>query len=220
MNNKIKISLAINIIIVILTIFASVIMFTGFKFMPGGYKLESTKLGMLRLFTVQSNMFMGIVSAIFAFKEIQILLGKKEEISTKMYVLKLMSTTAVGLTFATVFGYLGIIVPGGIVELLKNSNLFFHLIIPLLAMIVFITLERTDKVKFKYTLFGLIPTLLYGIFYATNVLIHIENGKVDPLYDWYWFVQGGVWQMAIVIPLMLVVTYVITLILWRINRKK
>ena len=217
---KTKISLAINIIIVVLTIFAAVIMFTGIKFMEGGYHVESTKLGLLRLFTVQSNLFMGIVAAIFAFKEIRILKGKEKEISTKMYVIKLMSTTAVGLTFLTVFGYLGIIVPGGVIELLKNSNLFFHLLIPVLSMINFAIFERTNKLKFRYTLFGLIPTIVYGIFYATNVLIHMENGKVSPTYDWYWFVQGGIWQMAIVVPLMLAVTYVISLILWRINRKK
>ena len=87
-------------------------------------------------------------------------------------------------------------------------------------MINFAIFERTNKLKFRYSLFGLIPTLVYGIFYATNVLIHMENGKVDSIYDWYWFVQGGVWQMAFVIPLMLVVTYIISLILWRINKKK
>ena len=217
---KTKISLVINIIIVILTIFAAIIMFAGIKFMEGGYHVEeSTKLGLLKLFTVQSNLFMGIVSAIFAFKEIQVLKGKKEEISTKMYVIKLMSTTAVSLTFLTVFGYLGIIVPGGVIELLKNSNLFFHLLIPVLSIITFAIFERTNKLKFKNTLFGLIPTLVYGVFYATNVLIHMENGKIDPIYDWYWFVQGRAWQMAFVIPLMLIVTYAIAVILWRINRE-
>ena len=60
---NIKISLAINIIIVVFTIAASIIMFTGFKFMHG-YEtvLESTKIGMLRFFTVDSNIFMGIVA--------------------------------------------------------------------------------------------------------------------------------------------------------------
>lgn len=219
MKTKLKISLIINIIIVALTIFSAVIMFTGIKFMEGGYKLESTKMGMLRFFTVQSNLFMGIVAAIFAVKEIKMLRGKNDEITSKMYALKLMSTSAVGLTFLTVFAYLGPITPGGVGQLLKNSNLFFHLIIPVLSMIGFAVFERTNKLKFKYTLLGIIPTLLYEIYYATNVLIHMENGKVSSMYDWYWFAQGGVLQMAIVIPLMLFVTYIICLILWRINRK-
>ena len=53
---NIKISLAINICIFIFTILASIIMFTGFKFMHGtDIVLESTKLGMFRFFTVDSN---------------------------------------------------------------------------------------------------------------------------------------------------------------------
>lgn len=60
---NIKLSLIVNILIFLFTIFASVVMFTGFKFMTG-YEtiLESTKIGMLRFFTVQSNLFMGIVA--------------------------------------------------------------------------------------------------------------------------------------------------------------
>ena len=49
---SIKISLIINILVVLMTIFASVVMFTGFRFMTG-YEpyLESTKIGMFRFFT-------------------------------------------------------------------------------------------------------------------------------------------------------------------------
>ena len=72
------ISLIINIIVVLLTLIASIIMFTGFKFMYG-YEplLETTKIGMLKFFTVQSNLFMGIVSLLFAIKEVKLLKEKK-----------------------------------------------------------------------------------------------------------------------------------------------
>ena len=72
---------------------------------------------------------MGIVALIFVIKEIKLLNGKLDEISNKVYALKLMATVSVGLTFFTVFGYLGPIAEGGILSLLKNSNLFLHLII-------------------------------------------------------------------------------------------
>ena len=122
---KIKISLTLNILIVLMTIAACIIMFTGFKFMHGYPTiLQSTKIGMLRFFTVQSNLFAGIVSLIFAIKEIQILRGKTSELSKRMYVLKLMSSTAVGLTFFVVFAYLGPITPYGVPALLMNANLF------------------------------------------------------------------------------------------------
>ena len=83
-----KISIIINIVIVFFTIVASIIMFTGFKFMYG-YEtvLESTKIGMLRFFNVESNQFMGIVALIFTVDEIKLLKEKIEDISTKIYIL-------------------------------------------------------------------------------------------------------------------------------------
>lgn len=220
-NNSIKISLIINFLIVIFTLFASVVMFTGFKFMHGQeIVLESTKIGMFRFFTVDSNIFMGIVALIFAIKEIQFLKGKIDYIPVKFFVLKLMGTVAVGLTFFVVFAYLEFIVDGGIAPLLMNSNLFLHLIIPVVSMLNFVLFERTDKLKFKYTFLGLIPTVVYAIYYLINVLIHMEDGKVSPKYDWYWFVQNGVWTAFIVVPLILLITYIISLLLWKVNKKR
>ena len=215
----IKISLCLNIIIVVLTIIASIIMFTGFKFMEDEMILTSTKIGMFRFFTVDSNVLMGLSALVFSIYEIKVLKGKLEEIPIKIYILKLMATVGVGLTFLTVFCYLGPISKGGIPSMLKNSNLFFHFIIPVLSILNFILFERTDKIKFKYTFMGVLPMMIYAIYYTINVLIHIENNKVFPKYDWYWFVQGGLWQIAIVIPLIFGGTYLISLILWRLNRK-
>ena len=203
-----KISLIINIIIFIFTIVASIIMFTGFKFMYG-YEtvLESTRIGMFRFFTVDSNLFMGIIALLFAIEEKKVLDGKKEEISTKMYVLKLMATTGVGLTFFVVFMYLGPIAKGGIPSMIMNSNLFFHLLIPVISMLNFMIFEKTNKLKFKHSFYGVIPMIVYGIYYLGNVLIHVENGKVSPKYDWYWFVQNGIWTAVIVVPMILIFTY-------------
>ena len=128
MNKKsIKISLVINIIIVLLTVFATIIMFTGFRFMHGSEPiLETTKFGVFKFFTVDSNVFMGIVSLAFIIEEIKLLRGKIKDITKTMYIFKLMSTTAVTITFLTVFLYLGPISDGGIISMLQNSNLFFQ----------------------------------------------------------------------------------------------
>ena len=221
MNKKLKISLTLNILIILMTIAACIIMFTGFKFMHAYPTiLQSTKIGMLRFFTVQSNLFAGIVSLIFAIKEIQNLRGKTSELSKRMYVLKLMSSTAVGLTFFVVFAYLGPITPYGVPALLMNANLFLHLIIPVLSILNFVCFERTDKLKFRNSFWGILPTVLYGIYYLTNVFIHMEEEKVSPVYDWYYFVQKGVWTAVIVVPVMLLITYIISLIIWRLNRSR
>lgn len=218
--NDIKISAVINIIIFILTILSSIIMFTGFKFMPGKEVLESTRIGMMKFFTVDSNIFMGIIALMFAIKDIQLLKGKISEISANMYVIKLMATVGVGLTFLTVFGYLGFVVDGGIVALLNNSNLFFHLLIPALSILIFVFCEKTDKLKLKHTFIGIIPVIMYAVFYLINVFIHMENGIVPIQFDWYGFARGGVWQIAIVFPLMLLIAYLISFTLWKINKKK
>ena len=160
---------------------------------------------------------MGIVSLIFAIEEIQILKNKKDYISKHTYILKLMATSAVGLTFFIVFAYLGPITEGGIISMLMNSNLFFHLIIPVIGILNFIFFEETDKIKFKDTFYGLIPTAIYEIYYMINVFIHMEDGKVSPIYDWYWFVQNGVWTAVIVAPMILLITYIICLIIWNLN---
>ena len=218
---SIKISLVVNILVVIMTIGACIAMFTGFKFMNGYDKiLESTGIGMLRFFTVQSNIFVGVISLLFAIKEIKFLKGIINDIPKNMYILKLMSTSAVGLTFFVVFTYLGPIAKDGIPSMLMNSNLFFHLLIPVISIFNFICFERTNRIKFKSVLYGIIPTFLYGIFYMINILIHMENGKVSPIYDWYWFVQKGVWTSIIVVPMMLAISYIISLIIWRLNMNK
>lgn len=218
-NKRVKMSLYINIMITILTIIATIIMITGFKFMSGVEPvLESTKIGVFKFFTVDSNLFAGIISFIFILNEISIIKGEKKEISDKLYILKLMATTAVSLTFIVVFVYLGNIAENGLISLLLNSNLFFHLIIPLLNIVDFIFFIKKDNITYKYAFYGLIPTLLYAVFYTTNVIIHIENGRVSPKYDWYWFVQNGLWTMVIVAPTILLITYIISLILLLLNK--
>ena len=215
---KLKVSLILNLIIIALVLVASIMMFTGFKFMDGDIMLETSKIGMFKFFTVDSNILMAIVAFIFVVKDIRIINGKEKEISKMLYILKLGATTSVALTFITVFGYLGFIVEGGLQALLKNSNLFFHLLVPIISIITFIFFEKTSKLDFKCTYLGIVPMGIYGIVYIINVLIHANNGKIDPIYDWYHFVQGGMYQLLFVIPIMFIVTYIISFILWKLNK--
>ena len=115
MNKRnIIISLIINIIIVIITLCALVMMYTGFRFMHGIDILSVSHIEMFKFYTVDSNLLMGLVSLLFLIDEIKLLKGKIKEISTFKYILKLTSTVGVTLTFLTVFLYLGNIVDGGV----------------------------------------------------------------------------------------------------------
>ena len=218
---KEKISIFFNILIVIFTIFATFIMFTGIKFMKGPeLVLETSKMGMFKFFTVDSNIFMGVVAYIFIIYELKYIKGKINEIPKIIYKLKLAATVSVALTFFVVFTYLGPIAKGGITKMLMNSNLFFHLFIPVLSVITFIFFERNNKLKIKDTFAGLVPTFIYSLFYITNLLIHLENGKVSTEYDFYWFVQKGMIQAVIICPLMYLITYIISYILYKLNNKE
>lgn len=210
---KKKTSLIINAVIFILTVFASFLMFTGIKITNGAEPiLETTKLGMFKFFTVDSNLFMGIVSLIFVIKN--------KSITKNMYRLKLMSTTAVSLTLIVVLAYLAPISQGGLKSMLQNSNLFFHLIIPVLSIINFTIFENTNKLKIKDTLYGLIPTIIYAILYVINLIIHIENNEILPKYDWYWFAQNGILQAILTAITIITTTYIITLLLWKLNKRR
>ena len=220
MERKIKVSIILNLIIFLLALIATIIMFTGFKFMYGPEPvLETTKLGMFKFFTVDSNIFMGIISLIFSIYEIKLLKGNIKSIPVNLYILKLISTVGVSLTLFVVFAYFVPITNFKILPMIMNSNLFFHLIIPILSIISFTIFEKTNNLEFKYTFLGLLPTFIYGLYYLINILIHMENFKVSPTYDFYWFVQNGVWTSVIVIPIIFIIAYTICLILWKLNKK-
>ena len=216
-----KLSLIMNIVIFIFTLFATITMFAGIKFMNGkDLPLELTKLEMFKFFTVDSNLFMGIMSLVFTIEDIKILKNKKDEIDIKIYILKLMSTASVSLTFIVVFTYLGPFSEYGILSMIMNSNLFFHLLTPIFSILTFVLFEKTDKIKFKHSIYGLIPMLIYAIYYIVNLFIHLENGNVLIKYDLYRFVQKGMISLLVVIPTMILVTYLISFYLWKLNKIK
>ena len=218
--NKIIISMILNIIIVLFVLFAGIIMFTGIRFMHGPeVTLECSNIEMFKFFTVDSNILMAIASLVFIIYEIKLLKKKIKKIPRRVYLLKYVGTSAVSLTFLVVFLYLGWIAENGLFSLLKNSNLFLHLLVPVISVIAFIFFEKNNELKFKDAFFGLLPMEIYGICYIGNVLIHINHGKVSPVYDFYWFVQNGVWTIIIALPLVAGLNYLSCYLLWKFNRK-
>ena len=218
---RVKLSLIFNLLIFVFTIFSCYAMFTGLNFMSGEekYLLSSASISMFKYFTVDSNILIGLASLIFAIEDIKVLRNSSESISKEIYLFKLAATSAVTLTFVVVFTYLVPIVGYGFIAMIMNSNLFFHLITPLLSIFTFVLFEKTNLINKKEVIIGIVPTILYAIYYLTNVGIHATNGKVLPQYDWYYFVQGGVWTAGIVVPIILLVTYVISLLLWKTNKE-
>ena len=132
----------------------------------------------------------------------------------------MVATIAVSLTFIIIFACFSFVTPGGIGSLLQNNNLFFHLIIPVTSIVTFLFFEKTDVIKFDHTVYGLLPTALYEVYYTSVALSNMKNGEVPITYDWYYFLQNGKLIAIAISVFMLVVTYIITLVIWRLNRVK
>ena len=99
-----------------------------------------------------------------------------------------------------------------------NSNFFMHFLTPLLCIITFAFFEPVEF-SFKKTFYGTCFMILYALFYIPNILLHLDNGKVLPEYDWYGFLFAGLNTIWFVIPLLLLITWLFSICLWYINKK-
>ena len=219
MNKRQKTALVLNCVIVAFTIFATICVVLGFKFMQDISILSEKNFKSFRYFTIQSNLLAALVALVYIiFKCIPA--GKScEKLPAWLYLLKLASTTAVAFTmFITVF-YLAPTSSKGYFSLFMNSNLFMHLLTPLLCIISFIFFEPAEKTPFKTSFIGAVPAALYAAFYTPNVLLHLDNGKPDPVYDWYHFLAFGLNTIWIVIPLLLLISWCLALGIWASNKK-
>jgi len=212
---KKKVSMVLNFLIVVLVAVASIFMFAGIKVTNDGL-LDSTKLAMFKYFTVDSNLLVAIASIILIYYEKKLLHKEIKTIPKKVYVFKLMSTAAVTLTFLTTLLFL---TPQyGFIAMFSNSNLFFHLIVPLISIISYIFFEHHNN-KYRYALYGLIPMFIYSIYYTSNILLHLNSGGLTIKYDFYGFLRGDISNIIYVIPIIYIFTYLISLVLVMLNKK-
>ena len=176
-----------------------------------------------RMFTTQSNVIAGITAGIILVYEVLIILKKKDKLPDWLRIVKMVTTTAVTLTLLVVLFYLGFV---AIAEgysyfiMFRNTNICFHLLTPISAILSFILFEGGNKINFKFTFLNLIHMISYSIFYSINVFTHLTpDGKVDRKYDWYYFVLGENWTFVFVVIGVLTLTYLIGFSLWILNRK-
>ena len=216
---KIKISLVLNILIVIMVVLATIFMVTGFKFMANTYVLTARGLEPLKFYTVDSNILIGVASLIMVIYEYLLLKNKIKIIPKYVYILKYIATVAVNLTFLVTLLYLSPLYGSKFWFLYQNSNLFFHLLVPLFGFISFVFYEKTE-IDHKYTYYGVSTMILYGIYYVINILIHMESGRVVAKYDWYGFVYGGMASIFIVFLIMVIITYIISLVIYKLSKPR
>ncbi len=184
-----RFSLFINIIIIAITTILVIRFFReDGKWSPARGKRA------FRYFTTQSN-------ALCAISALCMCLFPQEAWA---YYLKVMGTAAVTVTMLTVLVFLGRIY--GYKPLLSGSDLFMHLITPLLAIVSLCVLERRG-IGFLTSFIGLIPVALYAPLYLFNVVYAPEDKRWE---DFYGFNRSGKWPVAY--ALMLAGTAVICIV--------
>ena len=184
--------------------------------MPAKTLLEASKVEMFKFYTVDSNILMGIISLIISIYEIKLFKSTIKEIPKIVYILKFIATSGIALTFLVTLAFLG--PQYGMYAMYNNSNLFLHLIIPLLAIISYIFFEKYDN-KYKYGVLGVIPMFIYSIYYTSQVLIHLNDGGLTFKYDFYGFLNGNLNNIYVVIPIIYLFAYIISLLLILLNKK-
>ena len=215
---RFRIAYILNLCLALLEVLAPIWMSSG---LVGGV-LTTSGAEMFKFFTIDSNVLMGVIALFTALQLRQVIRGQREDLSTACYVWNLAGTVGVTLTMlVTVFFLEPTMAPQfGLFALFAGSNFLLHLFNPLLAIVAFTVFEKTRKIPFRHTLTGIVPMVLYAVFYLANCMRHAVNGMVDIAYDWYGFLAGGVKTVWIVIPVIFLFTWLISIALWRLNRRK
>ena len=184
----------------------------------GNLTPESTNF--LMFFTVDSNILLAIGSLILIVFEVMIFLNKREDIPLWAYIVKYIAVCATTLTFLTTVLYLSPLLGKNFWKLFLNNNLFYHLICPVLGIVSLIFFEAKEKMNWKVSFFAVVPMALYSIYYIINVYTHLDNGKVNPRYDFYYFASNGVFIAIIMVIFLLLLTYGSALLLYYLREKR
>jgi len=174
--------------------------------------LTSNGIENFKYYTVLSNVACGAVAGFYLVRT-----GKDHHMSNGLVAAKLMSVTAVTLTFLTIALFLGPIYGHAI--LYRGSNFFFHLIIPILAIIDFVILDTGGRIPFRYAVYSAFPTIIYGCCYALNLFVN-GIGQWPETNDWYGFVNWGYPMGFCIFGMITIATFGIACFLRAIKNKK
>ena len=190
--------LILEIMIFFATIGSWVLMFRR-----GGDRVLSQRgIASLKYFTCLSNIFAGLVSGMTVF--CLIVTGMRALLPMWLILLKYSAAVSVCLTFCVVVVFLGPRM--GYKPLFAHEQLCLHAVGPLLAVFSFLSSSFVPEMKPSAAVIAVIPTLLYGIGYAANILKN-GIGEGEKTNDWYGFAVGGVRSIPIAFAIILAVTW-------------
>ena len=172
----------LNIVIALLTL----IIVVSFFRKDGQWVPERGKFA-LRFFTTLSNLLCAAACLLTA------LAINAGGIPEWIWMLKYIGTAAVTVTMLTVLFFLApTFGKGALKVLLSGTDLFMHLITPLLALVSFCVFEKRGM-TFCQSLWGMLPVVLYGPVYLYKILFALPEKRWD---DFYGFNKQGKWPIA------------------------
>lgn len=208
-NKRFIVSFILNILVFLLVVAGTIIMMVD-----KGDDLVARDITVFKYFTFQSNVFMALVAAVFGYYQFLVIRGKFDKIPQILGIFNLIGTNAVTLTFAVVIAFL---VPQyGFISMYKSANLFFHLLVPVAAMVNYIFFAESEQYRLAFTPLAVVPCFLYGIVYFSVVVALEAYG--DPKIDFYFFGKNGPVIGAISFLIVLIVAYGLALALYFTNR--
>ena len=172
----------LNILIALITL----IIVVSFFRKEGQWVPERGKFA-LRFFTTLSNLLCAAACLLTA------LAINAGGIPEWIWMLKYIGTAAVTVTMLTVLFFLApSFGKGALKVLLSGTDLFMHLITPLLALVSFCVFEKRGM-TFCQSLWGMLPVVLYGPVYLYKILFALPEKRWD---DFYGFNKQGKWPVA------------------------
>ena len=154
--------------------------------------LTAPGLRSLKYFTVLSNLLQAAASLATSLWLARLLCGRSEALPGAVMALRYAAVTSVALTFFTVAVFLG--PPCGYRGMYTDSNLWFHLLVPIVSAVDFCFIEREGALPPGAWLWALLPMLLYAVGYTVNLFAR----GMAPSADWYGFAKGGSLRMALI----------------------
>ena len=138
--------------------------------------VEEVGIKTFRMYTVLSNMFVGITISMTIPFAVDGIRYRNYHLPRWVVNLIFVSTSCITLTFIISLTLLSAF--AGFNEImLTGTNLFLHTIVPILTIVGFLFINTYHNVKFKATLYALIPVSIYAIIYLISaIFIGQENG--------------------------------------------
>ncbi len=211
---KTAVRASINILIVVFTLIATLWM----AFSKDG-DLSVSGIQMLKFYTVDSNILMGIAAMLSLPFDLRKLKGKDVKTPFVIDLLYYIGVFGVILTFLTVIFFLSPMMVkngGSYFAYFSGPNFFMHFATPILAIFSFFFFQEKREIKYAYSFLPVITLLAYAIFYMSY--LYRNGGIGNKNIDWYGFTLLTI-PWPVVFIFMVVIGYLISFLIWLAREK-